>query len=150
MIYQTPKLVSEDIDVLRLIEGDRNLLRHYVSQSPTRWVGSLRRNTLARALQGSNSIEGYDANLDQAAAIVDDERPETIEDETYRALVGYRNSMTFILRMHNDPYFRVDAQIIRSIHFMMLNYDLTKMPGQWRPGHIFVVHEPTGEQVYAG
>jgi hypothetical protein len=28
---------------------------------------------------------------------------------------------------------------------MMLNYDITKLPGQWRPGPIRVVHEPTGE-----
>ena len=150
MIYRIPLLARHDLEVLELIETHRQQLRHHVSQSPTRWQGSLRRSTLARALRGSNSIEGYDANLDQAAIIVDDEKPETLEEETYRALVGYRNSMTYILRMHDDPYFRVDAQVIRSIHFMMLNYDLTKMPGQWRPGHVFVVQEPSGETVYEG
>ena len=150
MIYATPHLNDQDQAVLALIEQHRQQLRHHVAQSPTRWGGSLRRNTLARALRGSNSIEGYDANLDQAAEIIDDEKPETIEEETYRALVGYRNSMTYILRMHDDPYFKVDPGIIRSIHFMMLNYDLTKMPGQWRPGHVYVVHEPTGETVYEG
>jgi Fic family protein len=33
---------------------------------------------------------------------------------------------------------------------MMMSYDLAKMPGQWRPSSIFVVHEPTGETVYEG
>ncbi len=150
MIYQVPRLNDADQAVLGLIDEQRRQLQHFVSQSPTRWQGSLRRSTLARVLQGSNSIEGYDANLDEAAVIVDEEKPETIEDETYRALVGYRNCMTYILRMHNDPHFSVDAQVIRSMHFMMLNYDLTKMPGQWRPGHVFVVSEPTGVRVYEG
>lgn len=150
MIFRTPTLDADDREVLALIDRDRQQLRHYVAQSPARWQGSLRRSTQARALQGSNSIEGYDADLDQAAEIVDDEKPETIEEETYRALVGYKNSMTYILRMHDDPYFKVEAQVIRSIHFMMLNYDLTKMPGQWRPGPIFVVNEPSGDIVYEG
>jgi hypothetical protein len=132
MIYRIPTLEAVDVEVLRLIEQQRKQLRFQVAHTPTRWQGALRRNAMARALRGSNSIEGYDADLDQAAVIVDEEKPETLEEETYKALVGYRTSMTYILRMHDDPYFRVDAQVIRSIHFMMLSYDLTKMPGQWR------------------
>ena len=33
---------------------------------------------------------------------------------------------------------------------MMLNYDMTKLPGQWRTGSINVVHEPTGNIVCEG
>jgi Fic family protein len=33
---------------------------------------------------------------------------------------------------------------------MMINYDMTKLPGQWRPGTVFVVHESTGDTVYEG
>jgi Fic family protein len=40
--------------------------------------------------------------------------------------------------------------VIKGMHFMMLNYDLTKTPGQWRPGTVFVVDEATGETVYEG
>ena len=42
------------------------------------------RNTFARALQGSNSIEGINASLADAVAIVDEERPETLKEETSR------------------------------------------------------------------
>lgn len=150
MIYIAPHLQSEDRDVLALIGEQKEQLRYAVAQSPNRWTGFLRRNTFARALRGSNSIEGINASLSEAVAIVDDEKPETVEEETYRALTGYRNALTYVLQMHDDPYFELSAQLIKSLHFMMLSYDLTKMPGQWRPTQIYVVREPSGETVYEG
>jgi Fic family protein len=150
MVYAYPTLHATDFAVLGMIQEQRNLLRYQVSQNPGRWSGFLRRNTLARALQGSNSIEGYNANLAEAQAVVDDERPETLEDETLSALIGYRTAMTYILRVHDDPYAEVNAQFIRALHYMMLSYDLTKHPGQWRPGAIFIVREQDGDVVYEG
>jgi len=37
--------------------------------------GLLRRNTLARAVRGSNSIEGYNVTAEDAIAAVDGEEP---------------------------------------------------------------------------
>lgn len=150
MIYQIPRLQAIDEEVLGMIQESRDQLRHYVSQNQTRWTGFLRRQTFARAIQGSNSIEGINANLAEAVAIVDDEKPETIEDETARALTGYRVALTYILQVADDPFFDLNAQVIKSIHFMMLNYDMTKLPGQWRPGEIYVVNDPDGQRVYEG
>jgi Fic family protein len=150
MIFQYPKLQNEDAQVLEMIRHLRRELRHQVAVNPVRWTGFLRRNTFARALQGSNSIEGINADLSEAVAIVDDEKPETLEEEAQKALTCYRTAMTYILRLHDDPHAQVNAQLIRSLHFMMLNYDMTKLPGQWRPGPIRVVHEPTSKTVYDG
>ena len=133
-----------------MIREQRQLLRYQVGQNPLRWNGFLRKNTFARALQGSNSIEGINADLSEAVAIIDDERPETLEEETIRALQGYRVAMTYIIRSHEDPHMQINAQFIRSLHYMMLNYDMTKLPGQWRNGPVYVVHEPTGDTVYEG
>ena len=148
MIFQPPSLGTDDVAVIALINDLRTKLKFYVNQNPARWTGFLRRNTFARAMQGSNSIEGIKANLAEAIDIIDDEKPDTIEEETARALFSYRISMTYILRTHNDPYFEINSQLIRSLHYMMLNYDLTKMPGQWRPGPVYVVREENGERVY--
>src|SRR5258707_10182868 len=104
-----------------MIRDQRQALRYQTGQNPMRWDGFLRRNTFARALQGSNSIEGINANLAEAVAIVDDEKPETLEDETVRALRCYRTAMTYIMRLHDDPHAEVNTQFIRSLHFMMLN-----------------------------
>jgi Fic family protein len=150
MIFQCATLAAEDREVVGMIHGLRRDLRHQVESNPVRWTGFLRRNTFARALQGSNSIEGINANLAEAVAIVDDEKPETLEEETEKALTCYRTAMTYILALHNDPHAEITAQLIRSLHFMMLNYDMTKLPGQWRTGSINVVHEPTGNIVYEG
>ena len=150
MIFQYPKLEQIDRDVLEMIRELRRELRHQVNVNPVRWTGFLRRNTFARALQGSNSIEGINADLAEAVAIVDEEKPESLEEEAEKALTCYRTALTYILRLHDDPHAEINAQLIRSLHFMMLNYDMTMMPGQWRPGPIRVVHEPTNKTVYEG
>lgn len=150
MIFGTPALGTEDLEVLDLIKRLRDQLKYAVVQNHNRWKGFLRRTTFARALQGSNSIEGINANMNQAIAIIDDEKPETVEEETYRALVGYRNALTYVLQTHDDPHFELHAQVIKSLHFMMLSYDLTKLPGQWRSGGIFVIREQTGDVVHEG
>jgi Fic family protein len=150
MIFQYPKLAAEDRQVLGMIRELRKELRHQVNSNPVRWGGFLRRNTFARALQGSNSIEGINANLAQAVAIVDEEKPATLEEEAEKALTCYRTAMTYVLRLHDDPHAMINAQLIRSLHFMMLNYDMTMLPGQWRLGPIRVVREPASETVYDG
>ena len=150
MIYSYPRLEAIDQAVLDLIRGLRRDLRHQVASNPIRWTGFLRRNTFARALQGSNSIEGYNADLADAVAIVDDEKPETVQEEALRALTCYRTAMTYVLRLHDDPHAEINAQLIRSLHFMMMSYDMTKLPGQWRHGTIVVVREPSGDVVYEG
>ena len=150
MIHDYPKLEEIDHEVLEIIRNQRTTLRYQVGQTPLRWSGFLRKNTEARALQGSNSIEGINANLDEAVAIIDDERPETLEEETIKALQGYRAAITYIIRTHDDEHTVVDLSLIRSLHFMMLNYDMSKLPGQWRPTPVYVVNEADEEVVYEG
>ncbi|MCC7048000.1 MAG: Fic family protein [Alphaproteobacteria bacterium] len=150
MIFLPPKLNASDLAVIELVNEQRNILKYQINQNPGRWTGFLRRNTFARAMQGSNSIEGINADLAEAVAIIDDEKPETLQQESARALTAYRVTMTYIMRTHNDPHFEINLQLIRSLHYMMLNYDLTKLPGQWRPGQIFVIREETEERVYEG
>ncbi len=148
MIFQVPELSPEDMAVLNLISGQRVQLKYLVASTPRRWNGFLRKNALARAMQGSNSIEGINADLSDIAEIIDDEKPETLEEETLKALTGYRTALTYVLQIHSDPYFELNAQTIKSMHFMMLSYDLSKMPGQWRPSSIYVQDERTKEIVY--
>ena len=150
MIYAYPPLETADEAVLELINDQRRLLRHQVNANPVRWTGFLRRNTLARAIQGSNSIEGINANLSEAVEIVDDEKPDTLEAETAKALQNYRTAMTYVISIHNDPHTQINEQFVRMLHFMLMNYDMTKFPGQWRPGDIYVVREKDGDVVYEG
>lgn len=149
-IYHPPVLTDEDHQVVGLISEQRQRLRNYIQNDPQRWNGLIRRNTMARAIQGSNTIEGYHATLDDAIAAVEDEEPMSTDERTWREIVGYRNAMTYVLQLSEDEYFEFHPQLLRSLHFMMLQHELSKWPGRWRPGEIFVVDEATEERVYTG
>lgn len=149
VVFQPPPLDAVDREVLRLIDELREQMRHRVAE-PRRWNRNLRRMTLARAVQGSNSIEGYDASLDDVAAALDDEPTLDASDETEQALLGYRDAMTYVLQVAYDDTAPIDAGLLKALHFMMLKHELAKSPGRWRPGEIFVRREHDGGIVYAG
>lgn len=149
MIFRTPELRDDERDVLQLISEQRGQLRDRVAE-PHRWSGTLRRMALARAVQGSNSIEGYNASLDDVVAAMDGEPAFDADEETELALAGYRDAMTYVLQIATDDGLEIEEGLIRSLHFMMIKHDLRKHPGQWRPGPIYVRNEEKDEIVYEG
>ena len=54
--------------------------------------------------------------------------------------------MTYVLQFAGSPP-KVDISLVKSLHFMMMKYDLSKHPGQWRPETIWVEDE-VGTSVY--
>ncbi|WP_445152745.1 Fic family protein [Baekduia sp. Peel2402] len=148
-VYSPPTLDAVDLEVLRLIEGLRKEMSWQVAE-PRRWYGSLRRMTLAKAVQGSNSVEGYNASLDDVAALIDGEPNLEANEETVLALAGYRDAMTYVLQVAQDSEVMIDEGLMKALHFMMIKHDLPKWPGRWRPGEIFVEEEETGRKVYEG
>lgn len=143
------RVVAEETEVIGLIDDLRLRLRWQVAE-PRRWSGPMRRLSFARAIQGSNSIEGYVADLDDVVAAMEDEESLDADTETRLALQGYRDAMTYVLQLARDPSATIDESLIRSLHFMMLKYDLSKNPGCWRPGANFVRREADDEIVYEG
>ena len=71
MIYQSPKLGEVDLQAIQLLDKQRDILRVHTQSNPNRWTGLLRRAMFARAVQGSNSIEGINANLDEVVAAIE-------------------------------------------------------------------------------
>lgn len=151
MVFKTPSLDEDEERVIARIEEVRQTLRYALSLSGLRrWKGNLRRMALAKAIRGSNSIEGYNVTKQDAMAVVDEEEPLDANEETRRAVNGYRDAMSYVLQLSDDPHFSYSTALIRGLHYMMLRHQLSKNPGKWRPGHIFVVDESTGERVYEG
>jgi Fic family protein len=148
-LYATPELDEKELRALARIEDLRQNLRWRTAE-PRRWSGPLRRLALARAVQGSNSIEGYAAELDEVIAEAEGEEVLDPKSETRLALRGYREAMTMVLQLATDPHFQYSEMFLRSLQFMMTSYDLKKRPGQWRAGPIFVHQDETGEIVYEG
>lgn len=150
-IYAVPELGPEEEAALAQIEELRREMRFYVNSEPRRWVGFVRRLLSARAIQGSNSIEGYNVSVEDAVAAVDGDEPSgtaTIED--WQAVSGYRRAMTYVLQLAHDDHFEYTPALIRSLHFMMTEYALQAGPGLWRPGPIWIRNDVTGGIVYEG
>lgn len=105
---------------------------------------------LARAIRGSNSIEGYLVDEDDAAAALDDEEPLSADERTWAEIRGYRQALGYVLQMAGDPHFTIDTSAIRGMHYMMLAHDLSKSPGQYRAGPVYVHDERHDRVVYEG
>ncbi len=148
MIYGTPKVGPEELAALERIEGLKQELRFRVAQ-PRRWLGSVRRVLSARAIRGSNSIEGFDVSVEDALAAVEGNEPSEASERDWLAVLGYRRAMTYVLQLAQDPHFEYSSALIRSLHFMMTEHTLEASPGLWRPGPIWVRNDATGEIVYA-
>ncbi|MDQ3720682.1 MAG: Fic family protein, partial [Actinomycetota bacterium] len=149
-VFAAPELDSVELEVLGMINELRDTLSSRMSHKPRQWGGSLRRMSFARAVQGSNSIEGYEASLDDVVAAVDDEPTAVAPEETRLALAGYRDAMTYVLQVSEDSAAVVDEGLLKSLHFMMLKHRLDKGSGLWRPGEIYVRRDDTGDLVYKG
>jgi Fic family protein len=149
VLFKAEKLTQSETDVIARIEETRKALRYNLA-TPRRWKGLLRRNTLARAVRGSNSIEGYNVTAEDAIAAVEGEEPRTADRESWLAVTGYRYAMTFVLQLTKDPNFAYSEGFIRGLHFMMVQHDLEKNPGNWRPGTVYVRDDARGDVVYEG
>ena len=147
MIYDVPTLGQEEEAAVASIDKLRRDLRYYVAE-PRRWVGSVRRVLSARAIQGSNSIEGYNVSVEDAIAAIEGEEPVEAAQVDRQAVQGYQRAMTYVLQLADDEYFEYSSALIRSLHFMMTEYALGASPGRWRPGPIWVRNNTTGEVVY--
>ncbi len=128
----------------------RDRLRQYVATEPRRWTGLLARMTRARALVGSNSVEGINVSEDDAIAAIDQEDPATTDRSTWRAVVGYREAMDYILQRRRSPSFRITEDVLLAVHFMICQSDLAANPGQYRPGWVGVRNAQSGELVHEG
>ena len=149
MLFRAVRLGPQENRVEEAIATMYRSLRARLS-TPARWYGVLRRNTAARAVQGSNSIEGYRVTVEDAMAAVEGQEPLQAGEETWAAVTGYRRAMSYVLQLAQDGNLVFNEGFLRSLHFMMMEYDGNSRPGNWRPGPIWVRDEARGEPVYEG
>ena len=145
-IYRLPEPGSADLLVIEEIGRLHRDLSRYVAYRPRRWVGHLRRMSFARAVRGSNWIEGYRASLDDVLDVIDDEEPIDTAEQTRLALTGYRDAMTYVLELAQDQV-TVDESLLKSLHYMMTKHELRIRPGRYRTGDVWV-EDDDGTRVY--
>ena len=134
MLFETPALDAHEEWVLQRVTELRERLSSVVRE-PRRWVGVLRRVSLARAIHGSNTIEGYNVTWRSGLAAADDEEPLDAQGETWMAVT--RLPRRDDLRPAAAAIHRASSgcrALVQRLHFMMLRHVLSKNPGRWRPG----------------
>ncbi|WP_406316328.1 Fic family protein [Streptosporangium sp. NBC_01639] len=149
MLYGTPRLEAMDETVLGEIEEMRRDLKYRLAETH-RWDGQLRRQLQARAIQGSNSIEGYHASVEDIESIMAGEDPLEASAGVAREISGYQQALTYVRFLSRALVFRFDAGLLHALNFMMIGHHVDKTPGIVRPGGIYVRNSATGEVVYEG
>lgn len=149
MIVKTPSLLAQELDAIDQIWQLQQTLAPTLAET-SRWTGTLRRQNLGRVIQASNSIEGYSADLSQVQNVLLDADQNSTQSDTQRALVGYRNAMTFGLQLAKDAQpIHFDQNLLRSLHFMTLDGQLDLRAGSYRQGPIYV-QSAAGLRVHEG
>ncbi|GAA3149110.1 hypothetical protein GCM10020001_085600 [Nonomuraea salmonea] len=121
MLYGTPALEAADKVVLAEIEDMRQDLEYRLAETH-RWDGQLRRQLQARAIQGSNAIEGYRASVEDVQSIMAGEEPLDASNAVTKEIAGYQQALTYIRSLSRAPAFRYDAGLLNALNFMMIGH----------------------------
>jgi Fic family protein len=149
MLFRIPDLNEPEQRVIGQIDELWDRLRYQLGQ-PRRWYGSLRRIISAKNVQASNSIEGYNVSVEDAAALMEGQEAAESSDADSIVVRNYGDAMTYIISLADDSTFEYDDSLIKGLHFMMMKHDLEAMPGHFRPGAVWVWSTVGGEVVYEG
>ncbi|GII93029.1 Fic family protein [Sinosporangium siamense] len=138
MLYRTPELDEADHRTLEGIERMRHDIGIHI-RPQARWTKQLQRSLTARAIVGSNTIEGYAASVDDVEALMAGEEPLESSERTRRELEGYQRAMTYSQSLSDaGPGFRFDAGLLNGLHFMIQEHHPDKRPGRLRTGPVYV------------
>lgn len=149
MLFATPEIDQAEQLVIDEIDALWESLRYQLGQ-PRRWYGPLRRLVAARNVQASNSIEGHNVSVEDAAALLEGEDAANADPADAAAVGNYGDAMTYILQLAEDPTFEYSDGLIKSLHYSMMKHDLTARPGLFRTGAVWVVSSTHNEVVYEG
>ncbi len=148
MIYATPAMTRalqkqlDELAQLREALGDE-------VKTPSRWMGSLRRELRAASIGSSTSIEGFSVSPAEALALTSGREAVDRDDENRQAVACYARAMDHVGTMAEDPSFRWLDRVILDLHFDACHFQRDMDPGVWRTGPIAVTG-PGGTLEYRG
>lgn len=137
MVFRTPPLEGKLQQQLDELDNLRARLGADVT-SRGRWIGSLRRQVRASAIESSTSIEGFSVSPDEALALTSGRQLPDQGDEDQLAVACYAQAMDHVGTLAVDPSFRWLDRVILDLHFQACYFQRDKDPGLWRTGPIGV------------
>lgn len=140
MLFPTPALTSDDLEVLSQVDDMREKLRHQLLGAPTKWTGGLRKFLTADAVAASNSIEGFRVSTVDVEDLMAGERDVDVSDENRAETLAYEQMMTYIQTLHDVRDFSYSKGLLNGLHWMLQGHRHTarKPAGQWRRGPVYV------------
>lgn len=136
-LYATPPLDDADHRVIAEIEDIRGRLSHLLRPG-LQWTGQLRRNMAARAIVGSNTIEGYTASVDDVEALLAGERASEAPESTVVELEGYQRAMSWIQALSDADTLVYEGNLLNALHWMLQGHHPRKRPGRWRNTGVYI------------
>lgn len=149
MLFATPEIDELEQRVIDEIDEMWERLRYQLGQ-PRRWYGPLRRLVAAKNVQASNSIEGHNVSVEDAAALLEGAEAADANSADAAAVSNCGDAMTYILQLAEDPTFEYSEGLVKSLHYSMMKHDLAARPGLFRTGAVWVVSAVDNEVVYEG
>jgi Fic family protein len=154
MIFSTPSIDPDLQALLEELEELRGALKQEVA-TPSRWMGSLRRQVRASSIESSTSIEGFSVSPAEALALTSGRQVPDHDEENRQAVACYARAMDHVGAMATDPSFRWLDRVVLDLHFDACHFQRDKDPGLWRTGPIGVTgadgsveyRGPAGEEV---
>jgi Fic family protein len=131
VIFQPPLLGQPQLDKLSELESLRHALERGV-QTRSRWMGSLRRQVRASAVESSTAIEGFSVSPEEALALASGRLLPEPGDEDRQAVACYSRAMDHVGTMAADLEFRWLDRVILDLHFDACYFQRDKDPGLWR------------------
>jgi Fic family protein len=137
VISATPTPTPELQAQLAELDELRDDLGHEVGRVVP-WIGALRRQVRASAVEGSTSIEGFSVGPGEAVALVSGDRQVDPDDESRQAIASYARAMDHVGAMAADPSFAWLDRVILDLHFDACSFQRSQSPGRWRTGPVGV------------
>jgi Fic family protein len=135
MLFVTPALSGQLKTGLDELDGLRGELGQEVARRVP-WIGALRRQVRASAVEGSTSIEGFRVGPGEALALANAEEPVDSDDDNRMAVASYARAMDHVGVMATDPTFRWLDRVVLDLHFDACSFQREARPGQWRSGAV--------------
>jgi Fic family protein len=142
-INRTLQAQLRELDQLRAQLGD-------ATGVPGPWLGQLRRQVRASAVESSVSIEGFTVGEGEAAALVAGTEQPDPGDADSMAVASYGRAMDHVGTMATDPHFRWLDRVILDLHFDACLFQRERSPGLWRTAPIFVTSPSADDPAYEG
>jgi Fic family protein len=115
---------------------------------PRRWAGRLRRDLEAESVAASTIMEGVRVTVEEVRRLLAGDTPSTVDAADASLVLGYRDAMSYVLRLSDEPSFTWQSELIRAIHDRVLGGAFSLGAGRFRAIPVYISNGKGDEPVF--